>query len=47
MITFDYEVINLLGEVLGKFNTLEQAENFADSQINFCYIELGELYETN
>lgn len=39
MIESHYEVIDLLGNILGCFDTLDSAEKFADNQINFCYIE--------
>jgi hypothetical protein len=34
-----YIVINLIGQILGEFNTEEEAHNFADGLKNFTYVE--------
>jgi hypothetical protein len=37
-----YIVINLIGQVLGEFETENEAHDFADGLKNFCYVEEAE-----
>jgi hypothetical protein len=40
-----YEVVNVSGKVLGTFDNAEEAHAFADSQVNFAYVEDSMRYE--
>lgn len=35
-----YDVINLLGEVLATFNSENAAHDYADTLINYAYVEV-------